>query len=240
MSKKKRIVIFSVAIFLMVVGFVCIGIAAILQDVNRKYANIIGLSSFGMWGLALFTLLKNFTNMVSSELMDMEAKMRNEADFFSMIGIHETPKSLEERFIKSGFKLKQEYLHKRQFSLAKDYINYYVAIAQEENIIEHFEAFLKKAEDLFQDQSRFHKNNVIYLFFFNRDITQEKLDFLKTVIINQEVIQGLPGSFDTVLPIIYDTANQKYIVRTPRRRFSIALLDMALRKYYKMINSTNI
>ena len=238
MNKKKRIIIYSIAIFLLVAGFACLIIAATIQDTNRKYANIIGLSSFGIWGLALVVLLINYKNMVTSMLMDLEEKIRSESDFFSIISISETPQTLEDRFIKSGFMPKQEYLHKRQFSLSKDYINYYVAVAQEENITEYFEDFLKKASNLFQDQSRFHKNNVIYLFLFiNRDITQEESDYLKTVIINQEVMQRLPENFDTVLPIIYNIANQEYIIRKSRRKFSIALFDKALRKYYKMIKS---
>lgn len=238
MSQKKRIVIFTIAILLMAAGFVCIGIAAAIQDTNREYANIIGFSSFGMLGLAVLVLLKNCQNIVLSELTDMETKIRNEADFFSVIKMPETHQTLEDHFIKMGFQLRQEYLHKWQFSFAKDYINYYVVIAQEENIIEYFEAFLKKAQALFQAQTRLHKNNVVYVFFFNRTVCEEELMFLKTIIINQEVMQGLPGNFDTVLPILYDTTNQQYMIRTPRRRFSIALLDVALRKCYKILHSS--
>jgi hypothetical protein len=238
MTKKKRIVILSVAVLLFVLGFLTLAIAASIQDtVNNKYANILGLSSFGFWGLSLFILIKNFTNMVFSEMNETTEKMHNEVDFFSMISINENPQTLEERFIKSGFKLQQGYLHKRQFSFAKDYINYYVAIANEESIMEYFNVFLSSVEDLFQNKSRFHKNNVIYVFFFNRNITNEELVFIKSIIINQDVAQGLPINFDTILPIVYDITNQKYIIKALKNRFSIKLLHIALRKFYKMISN---
>lgn len=237
MSKKKRIVIYSITIFLFVLGFVSLILAIMLPAGNEKYSIIIGLSAFVWWGLALFILLKNYTNMMSSELEEADEKMRDEEDFFSMISIDETPQSLKERFIKSGFKPKQGFLHKWQFSFAKDYLNYYVAIAREKNIIEYFKVFGKEIEGLLNDRSRFHKNNVIYVFFFNCNITPEELDSIKNIMINQEIVQGLPGSFDTILPVVYDTVNQKYIVRTVRHRFSIALIYIALRKFYKMIGS---
>jgi hypothetical protein len=237
MTKKKRIVILSVAVLLMILGFLSVVIAESIQDtVNNKYANILGLSSFGFWGLALFILIRDFTDMVSSEMNETTEKIHNEVNFFSMINLNENPQTLEARFIKSGFKLQQGYLHKRQFSFAKDYINYYVAIANEESIMEYFDVFLSNVEDLFQNKSRFHKNNVIYLFFFNRNITNEELDFLKSIIINQDVAQGLPFNDDTILPIVYDITNQKYIIKALKNRFSIKLLHIALRKFYKIIS----
>jgi len=240
MDRKKRIVVLSIAVFLFVLGFICIGIAAIAQDtINRKYINVIGLSSFGFWLLSLFLIIKNFTNMISSEMIEISAKMHNEIDFFSIINMNESPQSLEERFIKAGFKVKQGCLHKREFSFAKDYINYYVIITKDENIITYLDGFLKSIdEDLFQSKFRFHKNNIVYVFFFNRNTTIEELDCIKNVIINQEVSQGLPLDFDTVLPIVYDTTNYKYIIKSQKSKFSIKLLNMALRKFYKIIEYT--
>ena len=239
MDKKKRIAIFSIAVLLAVLGIICITIAVITQDMlNRKYVNIIGFSSFGFWGLGLFILMRNHTNMVSSEMNEIASKMHNEEDFFSMINLIENPQTLEERFIRSGFKLQHGGLHKREFSFMKDYINFYVIIVNEENIAIYLESFMKNIDDFFQNKTRFRHNKVVYLFFFTRNITQDELGLLKKVIINQDVSQELPLNFDTVLPIVYDMTNNQYIIKTLRRRFSIKLLNIALRKFYKMIDYT--
>lgn len=238
MSKKKRIIIFSTAMFLGVLGFVCILLAGIFQDViERRYINIIGFSSFAFWGTAIFLLLKNFVNLISSEMDEMEETMSGEESFFSMISMGEKPETLKERLIKSGFRTQEDFLYRKQFSLSKDYINFYAVIVEDENIAEYFEFFLKKAECLFQKKSLKRKSNVAYLFFFNRNITCAELDFLKEVIINQDIMHGLPVNIAAILPIVYETENRKYIIRAVKRkdRFSVNLFQIALRRLYMIL-----
>ena len=117
----------------------------------------------------------------------------------------------------------------------KDYINYFVMIVKEENILEYLNEFIEKTDDLFQNDTRFHKNNVVYMFFVNYDITSEKIDYIKNVIINQDVLQELPINSDTILPIIYDAANHKCIIKTNKNRLSIKLIHIALRNIYKIL-----
>lgn len=234
MNRKKGNVIISIAILLIFLGFVCIAIAASIED-TVEYAHIIGLSAFGFWGLSVFLLLKNISKIISLEINEYAEQMYNDANFFSKISLIENPETLKKRFIRSGFKKQQGYLHKIQFSFAKDYINYYVAIVKDENIIEYFNEAVNEMDELVQTKLHFKKNNVVYLFFFNSNITPEELNFLQNVIINQEIAQGLSLIYNTVLPIIYDTVNQKYIIKITKSRFSINILHIALRKFYKMI-----
>ena len=236
MSKKKRVIIISVTILLMVLGFVCITIAANTPATfNKQYSNVIGLSSFVFWGLALIMLIKNYSKMVSSEMFEAAEKMKTESDFYSLFYTNANPHELEERFANAGFKKYQNFLRKRQFSFIKDYINYYVAIAEVEDIQDYFNNLVEGIEEMLQNQAHLHRNNIVYVFVFTSNLEQEKLDYLQEIIINQETIQGIPGSFDTVLPVVYDKVKQRFIIRTIRRRYSIALLDIALRKLYKMM-----
>ena len=84
---------------------------------------------------------------------------------------------------------------------------------------------------------RLKKNNIVYLFFFKGSITDDEMGFLKNVIINQDVMQSLPVTMDTILPIVYDTAKQKYIVKklNKKERFIIRPIHIALRNFYKLI-----
>jgi hypothetical protein len=61
-------------------------------------------------------------------MVEIAEKMLNEDNYFSMIDMDENPTTLENRFIKLGFHPKQGYLHKKQLSFVKDYLNYYIVI----------------------------------------------------------------------------------------------------------------
>jgi hypothetical protein len=142
--------------------------------------------------------------------------------------------------MQQGFNIKSGYLHKRNIYFLKDYLNYYVSIVEEEPITEeYFDMTIGRLEEMLKNNKKWlNKNNVLYLFFFKRDITDNELDLLKNAIINQDVMQNMPGYFDTILPIVYDTAEQKYMAKALNRkdRFSIKPIQIALRKFYKIIN----
>jgi len=183
-------------------------------------------------------MIRNYTGIVQWEMNEIAEKMHCDNNFFSFINIEETPKTIEARFEKQGFKREKDYLFRRQFSLAKDYINYYVIIVDEENIEAYTRRFCEGAERFFKNKSRFNKQNVAYLIFFNTAVTAEVLAFIKNLIINQDVMQGLPIRFDTILPIVYDTANKRFVVKSSKNKFSIKLLHIALRKFYRIIERT--
>lgn len=219
----------------MLVGFACMAIAAIFQGhADTKVINFIGLSTFLFWGLGLAVLLKNFSAMMCSALDETAEKMFGEEAFFSEIYAKETAQSLAKKFKNAGFALEGEYLHKRRFSALKDYINYYLITVEEANVEEHFKTFLETCDKSPPDQRRFHKNNVYYMVYFNRTISDEALEMFKICIVNQDIIQDLSNVPYVFLPIVYDTHQGKYIIRPARGRFSINLFQMALREFYKL------
>ncbi len=238
MTHKKALAIQIIILILFVLGFVLLGVSAYLQDTaDHRLVNILGWSALGAMGISVLILLICFGKVIVAETDYIREKMQNQSDaeFFSTISLYDTPYTLEERFIQAGFSMEEGYLHKRSPSLAKDYINYYVGIANEENISEYFNKFCEKIEGVIQSATRYQKHNIYYIFFFNRTIAQEERAVLKDIIADQYATRSIGFDFDVYLPIIYDTANQKYITKAVRGRFSYYLLDIAVRVIYKML-----
>lgn len=240
MDRKKRRTIFIFSITFVVAGFACIFIGASFQGhVDSKVVTIIGLSSFLFWGLGLIVLLKNLPEMMASVLDETAEKMYGEKVFFSEISAKETPRSLVEKFQKAGFVFEGDYLHKRRPSAVKDYINYHVVLAEEVNIEEHFQAFLESYEKSPPDRCPFHKNNVYYMVYFSSTIPDEALKMFKTCIVNEGLMQDISSVPWVFLPIVYDTGQEKYIIRSLKGKHTMNLLQMALKYFYKVVWSAD-
>ena len=84
MNKKKRVLIYSVALLLFALGLLCILIASIIDDkVNYLYVNIIGFSFFIFWIAAIIILVKNYSNLVLYEINEKSDKMHRVGFLFN-------------------------------------------------------------------------------------------------------------------------------------------------------------
>ncbi len=236
MNKKKRYAIYVTSVLFLLAGFFCMAIAGSdAFESNKNLRTIIGLSSFLFWVPPLFILSKNFISLVISEMYELEDKMLRENNFFVEIESLETQASLKEKFLKRGFTPRGDFLHKKQFSFAKDYINYYLMISEEQNILKFFDRYFDKNIDYFVSNKKFRRNNYIYVVFFHSTLSEPNIDYVKNCIINQDVIQGVARHTDTVIPIIYDTNRGKYIMRKMNHKLSLKPLQIALRNFYKVV-----
>lgn len=237
MNKKQRVISLIIAIVLAVAGFACFGVAAMMQDkLGDTYANTIGISGFVFLILSVIYLLVKAPKMMSSEMEERAKRLESENTFFTTIQVEESIHSLKEKFFKAGFSHGQNYLHKKSFSLAKDYINYYVVIVDNTDIEQYVNAFLEKIDTLIESQKRFKKNNYIYLIFFKDHISDDELLPLKNLIINQDVIQEIPSSrSDTLVPIVYNIENQEFVIRINRKKLSLKPIEMAMKTFGKIV-----
>lgn len=174
-----------------------------------------------IWGIGLAVLLKNLSAMMCWALDETAVKMYGEETFFSKDHARETPQSLVKKFKNARFVSKGEYLHKRRFSVSKDYINYYLITVEEPNMEQHFQSFLESYDNSPPDRRRFRKNNVYYMVCFSSVVPDEALEMFKTCIVNQDMMQDLSSVPYVFLPLVYDTRQGKYIIRHMKGRFSI-------------------
>lgn len=234
MDRKKRIRIQTTVILLLVIGFLCIAIAAWTQGhIDDIYVNVIGFSSFGFWGFSLVLLLCNFTTLFTSELDDFCETLQQQDDFFIEISMEETPQTLKERFEKVGFHPVGTLLYKREILFLQDCVHSYLITVQDQDCLSYFESFIETSKELLLNKK--HKNNVFYLVFFINDIAQEQLQEFQEFSIVQSAFKQLPISLDTVFPIVYDTTNKRYILQKAKAGVSFLPLQHALKRFYKII-----
>jgi len=237
MSKKKKRVVIGMICFLFVIGFVNLLISACIQHkTDRLIADILGMSFFPIALLSLALLFKYSSKIILSEMIENLKIMNNDVNFFSRININENPQSLEKRFLNMGFEIKQGYLYKRQFDFWKKHINTYVIIVNDELITEYFNIALNKIDKLLHDKYLQKEYTIVYLLFFNRNITNDELELFKYAIIKQDLSFGFCYGMHIILPIAYDTATQEYIIRTQKTKFSIILFHIALRRFYAILD----
>ncbi len=236
MNKKQRIISLTIGIGLGVVGFTCLGVAAMVQNkLGDTYENTIFISGFAFMILASIYLIVKAPKIILSELEEQAESMESENIFFTTIKFEESINSLKEKFLKAGFIQGENYLHKKIFSLTKDYINYYVVIVDNTNMTEYMDVFFNNIDTLIESQKRLNKNNYIYLIFFKNNISDNELIPLKFLVINQDVIQGLNYQADTVVPIVYNIGKQEYILRINNRKLSLKPIDIAIKNFCKVV-----
>lgn len=237
MNKKQRVISIIIGIGFGVVGFICFVAAAMVQDwLGDSYANIIGVLGFAFLILSLIYLIRKAPEIITSEMEEKEASMNAENNFFTAIKFEEDIYSLKEKFLKAGFSEGSNYLHKKIFSVAKDYINYYVVIVDNTDMEQYIDDFLRKIDTLIKSQKHLNKNNYIYMIFFKDHVSYDELIPIKKMIISQDVVHGIPQYLlDTVVPIVYSIENQEYILRINNRKLSLNPIDIAMKKFCKIV-----
>lgn len=237
MNKKQRIATLILGIVLGAAGFGCIAVAGVVQNHLGDFAaNTFGVLGFSFLIASVIYLLRKLPRMMSSEMAEKAADMEAESNFFQRVQLQENAGSLTEKFIQAGFEQKDHYLYKRRFCFLKDYVNYYVLIENSTNVKDYINSFLERMDKLLETKKLFHKNNYIYLIFFQYEISHDDLDVLKNFIISQDVIQEIPRSIsDEIVPIIYSIGSQEYIFRKNKKRHSLKPLHIATNEFCRVV-----
>jgi hypothetical protein len=239
MNQKQRALTYIIAIIFGTMGFLCFGVAGMLQaKPGNTCANFIGIIGFTFLTLALIYLIVKFPKLFLSEIEAEAKSLESEINFFSAINIEESNTSLKEKFLKAGFLKGSNYLHKKSFSFIKgDYINYYVFLVDNAVIEQYVETFLNQIDTLIESRKRFNKNNYIYLIFFNNHSSYNELIPLKNLIISQDVFQGISHShyLDYVIPILYNIDDKEYILRISKRKIIMKPIDIAMKNFCKIV-----
>lgn len=233
MDKKSRVIFGLILLGIAAVGVVIMALAPAIAKALGTQENIPIFTGLGILGILLIALLVKSPKLLSGEMEDKAAKLAAEKDFFVQIPAEETMIGLESKLRGAGFEKKDGMLHKREFSLAKDYVNFYAILAETEDFSTSIKELMQKL-DAFSKTSKSLNRNACCLTVFFADKTNEK-EFadLKTLMINQRVLLDMQQHWDNaVIPVIYDKENRCFIFYKPKKR-SVNPLDLAIRSFCK-------
>lgn len=230
MNRKQRMKPLTFGVCISVLGFGCIVIAGLVQKPFGNFiASIFGISGFVLLAIAVVYLLKKFPEIVTSELNKKEAQLEAEKEFFYCVQIQESTSSLNRKFIHAGFIRNSNFYIKHRIYFLRDYLNFYAFIATNENIEHYLDSFLENADGFLMTNRLFHKNNYVYIIFFQNGVTVEQLATLRSLYICQEVIQEIPKSVSyTIIPVIYNTDTEEYILRSCKKKYSLKPINHAI------------
>lgn len=237
MDKKQRRKIHTIAIALIILGFACVTVAGLVQDkINYFYACVFGILGFAFVISALIILIAKYPKLVASEMEDRASALETEDTFFTRVKLKETPFSLKEKFKLAGFHEDDGFHHRKKFSLAKDYINYYAFVVDDTDMGQYIDTFIHKFDDLTGSQKHLNKNNYVFIVFFKNNVSNDDLLPLKNLIITQDVTQDIQRYYlDTVVPVVYDYENQEFILRNKKSTWSIKPINIAMKRFCKIV-----
>lgn len=229
MNKKRRFLVYIVSILALIAGFVALVVGGYLQETKEMPIEIFLIVAFAFWGGCVFLLLKNFSAMWSSEIMEKQARLTDEANYFTLLNQPENADTLKEKFQKAGYIFKNDYLFKKTFSLLTGHQNTYVFIFSPQDMPKHFTDFAKSIT--VGQQLPPGKIGCIYVLYFLKDVTENDLTAIKSFIIALETIAMYP----LILPIVYNESQQQYIFRNAKKGFSIRPLDISMQNFKKIV-----
>ena len=270
MEKSKRKKITAAYITFAILGFVFILLAAIVDTVtgNGGMAGAMGVLGFVSWGLSLFFLFKNFGNLVQGEMMDNIESLMADDGYFAYLDVNiaeYSPGLLLEPFKNNGFKVIEskldscQMLHKKEFSILRDFVNYYVVLAEVDNIGPFHDAYI----DAFETMVNTRKNNIVYLIYVldkleeappeGQESTAPALEeapleddgqdadylsnwhILKNINVMEETLNTLPMYRSITVIIAYDRVKNRYVIRDTHGKFANTLFKSGVKKFHKMV-----
>lgn len=220
MNRKKRIISLLIGIVLCILGFGCIAVAAIVQDILGNHtAGIFCILGFALLIIAVIYMQMTYPKLIASEMEEKAADMQAESRFFQKIQFQEDVDSLAKKLVEAGFTERDDYFFKSRFSALQNIVHYYFFILDNVDVREYIDSFLDRMDDLLARRSILRTDKYVCLMFFQDEISEEDLAALKDLIISQDIMQEIPRkSWDTVVPIVYDTGSREYIVRTNNKK----------------------
>ncbi len=220
MTKKEYVTYTAIGIVALVMFFGMLVAAAILQDngVDSKIYTPIGLSSFLFAIVGIIILLADFSRAAEYE-MRVKGEKIDKSEFTVIENVSEG--KLRSVLSNAGFKEKDGYLHKRQFSFAKDYVNYFIRMPYGDDIICDPESEARKADDCIDLRIQ---NKCLILIDSAYGVTPEMLnsakDFNKIFILVESVMPS--ARTNSAIYALLDTSNNKlYILEGNKHSISV-------------------
>lgn len=230
MTKKEYITLMSIAIVLLLTFFGLLATAAILQDngVSPKIYNPIGISSFAFIIAALVVLFANLKRVTEYEIA---AKIKKVDETECTILENATEAKIKDALIKSGFAQRDEYYYKRKFSLAKDYINYFVRFANSINVASSIESEMAKI-----DAKNYSNQNKCMILILSLDtVSAEDIEEMKKFNKAFIVAEHIDPWIDSAICVLIDKSNNKaYFIKN--NKFSVSIYSHSTKLIEKLIS----
>ena len=216
------LVILGLVLFLASFGFlIC---AAILQDKNVSDAIVTLVGLVGFFGCdiaAIIVLAKALPHVVTCDFDRLDRKYdKKELTSFPLL----TKEQLQETLLRFKFRPAQDgYFCRRKFSFTKDYINYYVRIADGSFLKNTISDELKRFEEL----EKKGKNHCLLLFVYTEKFNSHQEDMLrlrsKQFFILSSILPS--GEETTIVPIAMDSTTCTGYYLDMDKKISLALYN---------------
>ena len=217
MTKKEYITWMAVALGLFAIFFGLLITAAVLQDngVSEEIYNPIGFSSFAFIALSLVVLFSRFKSAMGYEIAEKMRKV-DETECTVLEGANE--RKIRETLTAARFKEKDEYYYKRRFSLAKDYINYFVRFADAIDVESSIDSETSKIDT----RNYANKNKCLILILSLENITKEDIEKMKEFNKAFIVAESIDPYIDSAVCVLIDKSEEKaYLIRGSKLSISI-------------------
>ena len=232
LTKKEYVTYTAIGISALVMFFGMLVAAAILQDngVDSKIYTPIGMSSFLFAIVGIIILLANFSRAAEYE-MRVKGEKIDKSEFTVIENVSE--EKLRSMLNNAGFKEKDGYLHKKRFSLAKDYVNYFIRLPYGDDIISDPESETRKADDCIDLRIQ---NKCLILIDSAYGVTPDMLnsakDFNKIFMVAESVMPS--ARTNSAMYALLDTSNNKlYILEGDK--YSISVYSHGIKLLKKLL-----
>ena len=219
MNKKEYLLFTVVLVVSIIVFFGMLALAAFLQErgVRAEIYTPIGVGSFIIGAASLVFIFVNYSRAMGYEasvkIQKIDDAPRETIDHFDIEKIRDLLKD-------QGFKPKDDYLHKRKFSFAKDYINYYVCFSESTNADSEIDRLLKR----FDSRNYSSQNNCLILLISLNQIEEKDIQALKALTkafkVTEE-IQSYMRFNSTVCFLVDRSTGIAYYVNSPKTSISV-------------------
>ena len=217
MTKKEYIIWMAAAIGLFAIFFALLITAAVLQEngVSEEIYTPIGFSSFVFIALSLVVSFAKFKSAMAYELAEKMRKV-DETDCTVLEGANE--RKIKAALNEARFTEKDGYYYKRCFSLWKDYVNYFVRLADSIDV----ETSIEGETSNIDAKGYANKNKCFILVLSLDKVTEEDIkkmkEFNKAFIIAERIDPWI----DSAVCVLIDKSNENaYLIQSSKPSFSI-------------------
>ncbi len=217
MTRKEYIIWMAVALGLFAIFLGLLITAAVLQDngVSEEIYNPIGFSSFAFIALSLVVLFSRFKSAMGYEIAEKMRKV-DETECTVLEGANE--RRIREALTAARFTKKDEYYYKRRFSLAKDYINYFVRFADAVDVESSIDSETAKIDT----RNYANKNKCLILMLSLENVTKEDIEKMKEFNKAFIVAESIDPYIDSAVCVLIDKSEEKaYLIRSSKLSISI-------------------
>lgn len=232
-SKKKTIIILSIGVLGLILGFASLIIGAVLQEAGISDGIFLPfcIASFPIWIGTVIFLIYHQPGIILRDIEKQLSKTKETGlDILENITF-----DIESYCNQNGFKLLEEgYYQKRKFNINKDYVNYYikkvVAVDAESTIQKEFAKF---------DSCEFKRNNKCFILFIEmNDIDEEDIACLlkvSNIMISNEIVPNITNNTSVIVLVNRDKKTAQLCLPGKNK---LGLYNIGYKFVKKILNSS--